>query len=122
MHLLPTQFVDAPFAYPDGAVSRLAGGMQWFAAYEVREGETKRIVPVAEIAALGLPDEPPAPPPTATLAIQIDELFGLCGADKPEGLRPVELVGHLEAELVGSVDEGGKKITDRIDALRAIFN
>jgi hypothetical protein len=77
----------------------------------------------AEIAALGLPDEPPAPPPTATLAIQIDELFGLCGADKPEGLRLVELVGHLEAELVGSVDEGGKKtITDRIDALRAIFN
>lgn len=53
MHLLPTQFVDAPFAYSDGSVSRLAGGMQWFAAYEVREGGTKRIVPVAEIAALG---------------------------------------------------------------------
>ena len=35
----------------------------------------------------------------------------------------VELLLGLEAELVGSVDEGGKKtITDRIDALRAIFN
>lgn len=32
----------------------------------------------------------------------------------------MELVGHLEAELVGSVDEG-IKIMDRIAALRAIF-
>ncbi|WBH15350.1 dihydropteroate synthase [Sphingomonas radiodurans] len=53
MHLLPVQFVDAPFAYPDGAVERLAGGMQWFAAYEVTEAATKRVVPVAEVASLG---------------------------------------------------------------------
>ncbi len=53
MHLRPVQFVDAPFAYPDGAVARLAGGMQWFAGYEVIEGRTKRIVPVADIATLG---------------------------------------------------------------------
>lgn len=53
MHLRPVQFVDAPFAYPDGAVARLAGGMQWFAAYEVIEAGTKRIVPVADLAALG---------------------------------------------------------------------
>jgi dihydropteroate synthase len=53
MHLRPVQFVDAPFAYPDGAVARLAGGMQWFAAYEVIEGRTKRVVPVAEVTALG---------------------------------------------------------------------
>lgn len=53
MHLRPVQFVDAPFAYPDGAVARLAGGMQWFAAYEVIERGAKRIVPVAEVASLG---------------------------------------------------------------------
>jgi hypothetical protein len=74
----------------------------------------------AEIAALGLPDEPPAPPPKATLATQVDELFELYGGGKPTGLRLVELVGHLEAELVGTVDEGSR-ITDRIDALRGIF-
>jgi dihydropteroate synthase len=52
MHLRPVQFVDAPFAYPDGAVARLAGGMQWFAAYEVIESGGKRIVPIADIATL----------------------------------------------------------------------
>ena len=53
MHLRPVQFVDAPFAYSDGAVARLAGGMQWFAAYEVIENGAKRIVPVADVGALG---------------------------------------------------------------------
>ncbi|MCD2317641.1 dihydropteroate synthase [Sphingomonas sp. IC-11] len=53
MHLRPIHFVDAPFAYADGAVSRLAGGMQWFAAYEVSEGGAKRIVPLTELANLG---------------------------------------------------------------------
>jgi dihydropteroate synthase len=53
LHLRPTHFADAPFAYPDGAVARLAGGMQWFAAYEVLGDGPKRIVPVAEVAALG---------------------------------------------------------------------
>ena len=31
----------------DGSALRLAGGMQWFAAYEVREDSRRRIVPVA---------------------------------------------------------------------------
>ena len=53
LHLRPTQFIDAPFAYPDGAVARLAGGMQWFAAYEVLGDGPRRIVPVAEVATLG---------------------------------------------------------------------
>lgn len=53
MHLRPVHFVDAPFAYDDGTVARLAGGMQWFAAYEVQDAGTKRIVPVAEIERLG---------------------------------------------------------------------
>lgn len=53
LHLLPTQFVASPVHLPDGAVARLAGGMQWFAAYEVREGGARRTVAVADVAALG---------------------------------------------------------------------
>lgn len=50
MHLRPVQFVDTPVGLEDGSVARLAGGMQWFAAYEVREGSRRRIVPVARFA------------------------------------------------------------------------
>ncbi len=53
MHLHPTHFIDAPFAYPDGEVVRLAGGLQWFAAYEVIAAGSRRIVPVSDIARLG---------------------------------------------------------------------
>lgn len=53
MHLRPVHFTDTPVGLPDGSVARLAGGMQWFAAYEVIEGAGKRIVPVADIASLG---------------------------------------------------------------------
>lgn len=53
LHLRPVQFVDAPFAYPDGHVARLAGGLQWFAAYEVRDSARRHVVPVADVAALG---------------------------------------------------------------------
>ncbi|HJO65058.1 MAG TPA: dihydropteroate synthase [Sphingomonas sanguinis] len=50
MHLSPVQFIDTPMGLEDGSVARLAGGMQWFAAYEVREGSRRRIVPVARFA------------------------------------------------------------------------
>jgi len=53
LHLRPTQFVDTPIGHEDGSVARLAGGMQWFAAYEVIERRTRRTIPVAEIATLG---------------------------------------------------------------------
>jgi dihydropteroate synthase len=46
LYLRPTQFVDTPVGR-DGEVARLAGGMQWFAAYDVREGARRRTVPVA---------------------------------------------------------------------------
>lgn len=35
LYLRPTQFVDGPAGHPDGAVARLAGGLGWFAAYEL---------------------------------------------------------------------------------------
>ncbi|MGK6323378.1 dihydropteroate synthase [Sphingomonas sp. DT-51] len=53
MRLRPIHFVDAPFAYPEGHVGRLAGGMQWFAAYEVSAQGGRRIIPVADVATLG---------------------------------------------------------------------
>src|SRR3546814_19090078 len=48
MHLKPTQFVDTPVGH-DGAVARLAGGMLWFAAYEVIENGARRTVPLADV-------------------------------------------------------------------------
>jgi len=53
LHLRPVQFVDTPVTHADGAVARLAGGLQWFAAYEVIEPGKRRTVAVAEIATLG---------------------------------------------------------------------
>ena len=47
LHLRPVQFVDTPIGH-DGEVARLAGGMQWFAAYEVIDDDTKRTVSIAE--------------------------------------------------------------------------
>lgn len=47
LHLRPVQFVDSPIGR-DGDVARLAGGMQWFAAYEVIEDGARRTVPIAE--------------------------------------------------------------------------
>jgi dihydropteroate synthase len=53
LHLRPVQFVDTPVGLPDGHAVRLAGGMQWFAAYEVIEAGGRRVVPVAAVASLG---------------------------------------------------------------------
>jgi len=47
LYLRPTQFVDTPIGH-DGEVARLAGGMLWFAAYEVIEDGARRTVAVAE--------------------------------------------------------------------------
>ena len=53
IHLRPVQFVDTPIGQPDSAVARLAGGMQWFAAYEATEDGRRRTVPVADVGTLG---------------------------------------------------------------------
>ena len=53
LHLRPVQFVDTPIGHEDNSVARLAGGLQWFAAYEVIEGRTRRTIPVAEVMTLG---------------------------------------------------------------------
>ncbi|WP_010218990.1 dihydropteroate synthase [Sphingomonas sp. PAMC 26621] len=48
LHLRPVQFVDTPVGR-DGEVARLAGGMLWFAAYEVIEAGERRTVPVTAL-------------------------------------------------------------------------
>ncbi|MCU6455048.1 dihydropteroate synthase [Sphingomonas sp. A2-49] len=53
LHLRPVQFVDTPVTHPDDMVARIAGGMQWFAAYEAIEDGVRRTVPVADVAGLG---------------------------------------------------------------------
>jgi dihydropteroate synthase len=50
LYLRPTQFVDSPIGR-DGEVARLAGGLQWFAAYEVSENGGRRTVAIADFAA-----------------------------------------------------------------------
>jgi len=35
LYFQPTAFIASPFTHEDGAVARLAGGLVWFAAYEV---------------------------------------------------------------------------------------
>ena len=46
LHLRPARFVDTPVGRADGEVARLAGGMLWFAAYDVLAGG-KRVETVA---------------------------------------------------------------------------
>jgi len=53
MHLRPVQFVDTPAGHEDGTIARLAGGMQWFAAYEVLDASRRYTIPVADVARLG---------------------------------------------------------------------
>lgn len=57
LYLRPAQFVDTPVGR-DGEVARLAGGMTWFAAYEVIGRGGRRTIPIAEFEAmLGRQDE-----------------------------------------------------------------
>ena len=49
IHLRPIQFVDSPVGR-DGEVARLAGGMLWFAAYEVIEPGRRSTVPISAFA------------------------------------------------------------------------
>ncbi|MGP7796549.1 dihydropteroate synthase [Sphingomonas sp. CLY1604] len=53
LHLRPVQFVDTPVTHADETVARLAGGLQWFAAYEVIADGRRRTVPVTDVATLG---------------------------------------------------------------------
>lgn len=51
LHLRPIHFVDTPVGL-DGQAGRLAGGMQWFAAYELLAPSLRTTVPLADFPAL----------------------------------------------------------------------
>jgi dihydropteroate synthase len=51
LHLRPIHFVDTPVGL-DGQAARLAGGMQWFAAYELLAPGIRTTVPLAAFPAL----------------------------------------------------------------------
>lgn len=53
LQIRPIHFVDTPVGLPEGSVARLAGGMLWFGAYEVRDGAARYVAPVSDIAAFG---------------------------------------------------------------------
>ena len=53
LYLRPVRFVDTPVGLDDGDACRLAGGMQWFTAYEVTDSDTRRTLSIAATVALG---------------------------------------------------------------------
>jgi dihydropteroate synthase len=53
LYLRPVRFVDTPVGLADGDACRLAGGMQWFSAYEVTDDAGRRTLGIAETLALG---------------------------------------------------------------------
>ena len=57
LYLRPTRFVDTPVGQ-EGAVARLAGGLCWFAAYELIAVEGGRRVLQASVPVAELPEDP----------------------------------------------------------------
>lgn len=111
LHLRPVQFVDTPIGHPDGSVARLAGGMQWFAAYEVIEGGTRRTIPVADVAMLG------------DRAAQLHAMITAPRAPLQLGERMLRFDQPLVAAILNvtpdSFSDGGKHVDDPAAAAAA---
>lgn len=111
LHLRPVQFVDTPIGHPDGSVARLAGGMQWFAAYEVIERGARRTIPVADVAMLG------------DRAAQLHAMITAPRAPLPLGDRVLRFDQPLVAAILNvtpdSFSDGGKHVDDPAAAAAA---
>ncbi|MEG8047717.1 dihydropteroate synthase [Sphingomonas aerolata] len=111
LHLRPVQFVDTPIGHPDGSVARLAGGMQWFAAYEVIERGARRTIPVADVATLG------------DRAAHLHALITAPRAPLPLGDRVLRFDQPLVAAILNvtpdSFSDGGKHVDDPAAAAAA---
>ena len=57
LYLRPTQFIDTPVGHDDGSVARLAGGLCWFAAYELIAVEGGRRTLQRTVAVADLPED-----------------------------------------------------------------
>ncbi len=111
IHLRPVQFVDTPFGHADGTVARLAGGMQWFAAYDVIEGRARRTIPVADVAQLG------------ERAAHLHAVITAPRAALPLGERTLRFDQPLVAGILNitpdSFSDGGKHVDDPAAAAAA---
>ncbi|MEG8053453.1 dihydropteroate synthase [Sphingomonas aerolata] len=111
LHLRPVQFVDTPIGHPDGCVARLAGGMQWFAAYEVIERGARRTIPVADVATLG------------ERAAHLHAMITAPRAPLPLGERMLRFDQPLVAAILNvtpdSFSDGGKHVDDPVAAAAA---
>jgi len=111
LHLRPVQFVDTPIGHPDGSVARLAGGMQWFAAYEVIERGARRTIPVADVATQG------------ERAAHLHALITAPRAPLPLGERMLRFDQPLVAAILNvtpdSFSDGGKHVDDPAAAAAA---
>ncbi|TPG40461.1 dihydropteroate synthase [Sphingomonas koreensis] len=116
LHLRPVQFVDTPIGR-DGAVARLAGGMLWFAAYEVIENGARRTVPIAEFdTALGGNDRAAALHAAITAA-RPPLMFG----DRTLRLDQPQVAGILNV-TPDSFSDGRGRETDPASAADAGFD
>ncbi|MBA3836293.1 MAG: dihydropteroate synthase [Sphingomonas sp.] len=117
LYLLPTQFVDSPIGR-DGAVARLAGGMQWFAAYDVIEGGARRTLSIADFAAtLGVSDARAAALHAAITAPRAPITLG----ERVLRLDQPHVVGILNV-TPDSFSDGGKLEDDPQAAAEAGFD
>jgi len=57
LYLRPVQFVDTPVGHDDGQIARLAGGLCWFAAYELIAVQDGRRMLQRTIQVADLPDD-----------------------------------------------------------------
>ncbi|WP_404335140.1 dihydropteroate synthase [Sphingomonas sp. MMS12-HWE2-04] len=117
LYLRPTQFVDSPIGHPDGAVARLAGGLLWFAAWElsVVEGAsiTRHHLPVA-----ALPDDPRL----AAIAARVTAPRGaLQLGERVVRLDQPQVMGILNM-TPDSFSDGGRHLDDPAAAAQAGFD
>ena len=81
-YLRPVRFCDTPIGLEDGEAARLAGGLQWFTAYEVADGAGRRTLPLGDFhrlhgqdrRAAGLHAAITAPRPPLTLGERVVRL------------------------------------------------
>lgn len=115
LYLRPVQFVDTPVGHDDGTVARLAGGLCWFAAWELIAVENGRrvlqhTIPVADLPAderlQALAARITAPRAPLTLGERVVRL------DQPQVMGILNLTPD-------SFSDGGKHVGDPAAAAQA---
>lgn len=114
LYLRPVQFADTP-VNRDGEVARLAGGLSWFAGYELIASEGGKRIIQQTLPVAGLPDDP-----------RVQAIAARISAPRPPlqlGERTIRLdqpqvMGILNV-TPDSFSDGGKHIADPAGAAQA---